>query len=201
MEIILLEKIQNVGEIGDLVNVKNGYARNFLIPQKKAMLATADAKVQVDERRRQLAEHEGKRLDGAKARADFALREITLTRLCGEQGQLYGSVSPLDIAEALTEAGAPIEKSEVIQPDGPIKHIGDFEADVILHPEVRFTVKIKVQGEHTDDPIVEDPIADDPIADAAADDSRQDAASGDDSSADPVTDSSDFSGDNVNKNQ
>ena len=183
MEIILLEKIQNVGEIGDLVNVKNGYARNFLIPQKKAMLATSDAKAKVEERRRQLAEQEGKRLDGAKARADFAIREITLTRLCGEQGQLYGSVSPLDIAEALTEAGTLIEKSEIIQPDGPIKHIGDFEADVILHPEVRFTVKIKVQGEHTDDP----------IADSADDDSRQDAASGDDFSGD--------SDDNVDKNQ
>ncbi len=183
MEIILLEKIQNVGDIGDLVNVKNGYARNFLIPQKKAMRATSEAKVKVEERLRQLAEEEGKRLDGAKARADFAIREITLTRLCGEQGQLYGSVSPLDIAEALTEAGTRIEKSEIIQPDGPIKHIGDFEADVILHPEVHFTVKITVQGEQDDDP----------IADSTDDDSRQDVASGDDFSND--------SDDNVDKNQ
>lgn len=155
MQLVLLERIQNVGNIGDLVNVKNGYARNFLIPQKKAMLATEEAKAKVTELRRQLAEQEGKRLDGARARADFVLREITLTRLCGEQGQLYGSVSPIDIAEALTEAGTPIEKSEVIQPDGPIKQIGDYEADVILHPEVRFTLKIKVQGEHTDDPIAD----------------------------------------------
>jgi large subunit ribosomal protein L9 len=148
MEIILLEKIQNVGEIGDLVNVKNGYARNYLIPQQKAMLATADSKAKVEERRRQLAEEEGKRLDGAKARAELSIKEITLTRLCGEEGQLYGSVSPVDIAEAMSESDISIEKSEITQPDGPIKHVGDFEADVILHPEVRFTVKIKVLGDH-----------------------------------------------------
>ena len=148
MEIILLEKIQNVGEIGDLVNVKNGYARNYLIPQQKAMLATADSKAKVEERRRQLAEEEGKRLDGAKVRADLSVKEITLTRLCGEEGQLYGSVSPVDIAEAMSESEISIEKSEITQPEGPIKHVGDFEADVILHPEVRFTVKIKVLGDH-----------------------------------------------------
>ena len=148
MEIILLEKIQNVGEIGDLVNVKNGYARNYLIPQQKAMLATADSKAKVEERLRQLAEQEGKRLDGAKVRADLSVKEITLTRLCGEEGQLYGSVSPVDIAEAMSESDISIEKSEITQPDGPIKHVGDFEADVILHPEVRFTVKIKVLGDH-----------------------------------------------------
>ncbi len=151
MEIILLERIQNIGEIGDVANVKNGYARNFLIPHKKAVLATADARAIVEERRRQLAAEEGKRLDGAKARADFAVKAITLTRLCGEEGQLYGSVSPIDIAEALTEAGTRIEKSEITQPDGPIKNVGEFEADVILHPQVRFTVKITVQGERAGD--------------------------------------------------
>ena len=152
MEIILLEKIQNVGDIGDLVSVKNGYARNFLIPQKKAMLATAEAKLKVEEKRKQLAEEESGRLEEATARAANAIREVSLSRLCGEEGQLYGSVSPTDIAEAMTEAGTMIEKSEVTQPDGPIKHVGEFEADVILHPEVRFTVKINVQGEQSEDP-------------------------------------------------
>ena len=147
MEIILLENVQNVGEIGDTAKVKNGYARNFLIPQKKALLATAEAVAKVAERRRQLAAEQGKHLDGAKARAEFACKEITLTRLCGEEGQLYGSVSPVDIAEALTAAGTRIEKSEVNQPDGAIKNVGQFEADIILHPEVRFTVKITVTGE------------------------------------------------------
>jgi large subunit ribosomal protein L9 len=156
MEIILLEKIQNVGELGDLVTVKNGYARNYLIPQKKAMLATADAKEQVEEKRRQLAEGESDRLATATERADKAVRAITLVRLCGEEGQLYGSVSPIDIAEAMVAAGSEIEKSEVTQPDGPIKHTGSFQADVILHPEVRFTVDITVEGEQGEgDPMAE----------------------------------------------
>ena len=155
MDIILLEKVQNVGDLGDLVTVKNGYARNFLIPQKKAMLATANAKVEVEERKRQLAEDEGKRLDGARARAELTVKEISLVRLCGDEGQLYGSVSPVDIAEAMTTDGLTIEKSEIFQPEGPIEHIGEFEADVILHPEVRFTVKISVSGEQGDDPTAE----------------------------------------------
>ena len=152
MEIILLEKIQNLGDLGDTVNVKNGYARNFLIPQKKAVRATDEAKSKVEERRRQLAEEEGKRLDGAKARADLVAKSISLSRLCGDEGQLYGSVSPTDIAEALSEGDVIVEKSEVFQPDGPIKNTGEFTADVILHPEVRFTVTVTVEGETTDAP-------------------------------------------------
>ena len=151
MEIILLEKIQNLGDLGDTVKVANGYARNFLIPQKKAMLATDEAKARVEDRRRQLAGEESKRVDVAKARADLGLREITVTRLVGEAGKLYGSVSPADIADALNEAGSRIEKSEVFQPDGPIKQIGEFTAVVILHPEVRFDVKVTVVGEGQDE--------------------------------------------------
>lgn len=146
MEIILLEKVQNLGDIGDLATVRNGYARNFLIPQKKAMRATAEAKLQVEERRRQLAVDESSRLQRAQTLAEQAIREISLFRLCSDEGRLYGSVSPADIAEEITKAGVPVEKSEISQPDGPIKDIGDFEADVILHPEVRFTVRIHVQG-------------------------------------------------------
>ena len=147
MEIILLEKIRNLGDLGDTVKVANGYARNFLIPRKKAMRATDEAKSRVEERRRQLAQEESKRQEVAQARADLAVREITVTRLAGDAGKLYGSVSPADIAEALTDAGHPIEKSEILQPDGPIKQTGEFTAEVILHPEVRFAVKITVLGE------------------------------------------------------
>ena len=179
MEIILLGKIQNLGESGDLVNVRNGYARNYLIPQKKAMMATAEAKAEVEERKRQLAEEEQKRLDEARARAEQAVREITLSRLCGEEGQLYGSVSPVDISEALAEAGTQIEKSEITQPDGPIKQVGEFEADVILHPEVRFTLKITVEGELSDGSGWEEPEAGEETADAdseapAAEESTED---------------------------
>lgn len=147
MEIILLETIRNLGDLGDTVKVANGYARNFLIPQNKAMRATDEAKARVDERRRQLAEEESKRQEVARARADLAIREVTVTRLVGEAGKLYGSVSPADIAEALTEAGYRIEKAEVFQPDGAIKQTGEFTAEIILHPEVRFEVKITVLGE------------------------------------------------------
>ena len=150
MEIILLEKIQNVGELGDLVTVKNGYARNYLIPQKKAMPATAEAKAQVEEKRRQLAQQGASRLSDAQARAESAVKSIALVRLCGEEGQLYGSVSPIDIAEAMSEAGTRIEKSEITQPDGAIKQTGTHQADVILHPEVRFTVQIVVDGEQSE---------------------------------------------------
>ena len=145
MEIILLEKIRNLGDLGETVKVANGYARNFLIPRKKAMRATEEAKAEVEERRRQLAMEESQRQEVAQARADLAIREITVTRLAGEGGGLYGSVSPADIAEALAEAGTQIEKAEIFQPDGPIKQIGEFEAEVILHPEVRFGLKITVQ--------------------------------------------------------
>ena len=150
MEVVLLQDVDKLGTQHQIVKVKPGYARNFLIPQKKAMLATADAKAVVEEKRRQLADDEAGRLAEAQSRADKSVKEIHLVRLCGEEGQLYGSVSPMDIAEAMTAAGSETEKSEVTQPDGPIKHVGDFEADVILHPEVRFTVKIVVEGEKGD---------------------------------------------------
>jgi len=154
MEVILLEKIQNLGDLGELVNVKNGYARNFLIPQKKAVRATQDAKALVEERRRQLAEEESKRVEVAKARAELAVKEISVSRLCSEEGKLYGSVTSADIADTMTEAegGARIEKSEVFLPEGPIKLTGEFEADVILHPEVRFAVKVTVAGEQGEAP-------------------------------------------------
>jgi len=148
MEVILLEKVQNLGDLGETVKVANGYARNFLIPRRKAVRATEQAKAQVEERRRQLALQESERLEVAQARADLAVREITVTRLARETGDLYGSVSPADIAEALMAAGTRVEKSEVLQPDGPIKRTGQFEAEVILHPEVRFTVQVHVlEGE------------------------------------------------------
>ncbi len=147
MEVILLERIPNTGDIGDLVNVRNGYARNFLIPQKKAMRATPEAKALAEEKRLKIAADEASRRQRAQMRAEQAVREISLSRLCGEEGQLYGSVSPADIAQEMSRGGADMDKSEIHQPDGPIKQIGEFEAEVILHPEVRFTVRIHVEAE------------------------------------------------------
>ena len=148
MEVILLERIQNLGDLGELVDVKPGYARNYLIPQKKAMRATEDAKEEVEKRRRELAEQEAKRLEGAKARAELAIKEVSVTRLVGEEGRLFGSVTQADIAKAMTESGeVEIAKSEITLPEGPIKQVGDYDVEVILHPEVRFTVQVVVVGE------------------------------------------------------
>ena len=188
MEIILLEKIRNLGDLGETVKVANGYARNFLIPRKKAMRATEEAKAEVEERRRQLAMEESQRQEVAQARADLAIREITVTRLAGEGGGLYGSVSPADIAEALAEAGTQIEKAEIFQPDGPIKQIGEFEAEVILHPEVRFGLKITVQeGQSNAASAVEVAAGDDAGAESEAGSDLPDA----DAKADTDTDTPD----------
>lgn len=193
-EIILLEKVRGLGDLGETVKVANGYARNFLLPQKKAVPATAEAKAQVEERRRQLAQEEGKRREVAQARADLAAREITVTRLARETGDLYGSVSPADIAEALQAAGARIEKSEILQPEGPFKSVGQFEAEVILHPEVRFTVQVHVQSGGSNAPTALEGEADAAAADAeSATDAATESPAPDDAEAaeSPVADTGD----------
>lgn len=152
MEVILLERVRNLGELGELVNVKNGYARNYLIPQKKAVFASEDAKKQVEQRRRELAAEESKRIDAAKARAQVLVKEVTIARLASDEGHLYGSVTTADIAEALTDGEITVEKSEVYLPEGAIKNIGDFTANVILHAEVSFDVAVKVVAEEGDAP-------------------------------------------------
>ncbi len=147
MDIILLEKIANLGDLGDHVTVKNGYARNFLIPQHKAVLATEEAVAKVQERRKELAKNAAGKLSGAKARADLSPKSIALIRLAGEEGRLFGSVQPVDIADALQAAGVEINRSEIAMPDGPIKQTGNFEVEVILHPEVRFNLGVSVAAE------------------------------------------------------
>lgn len=148
MEIILLEKVQNLGDLGETVTVARGYARNFLIPQKKAVRASEDAKAKVESRRKELAAEASKRVESAQARADLAVREITVTRRVSDPvgGGLYGSVSTADVAAALTEAGCRVDKAEVVLPAGAIKTVGEFSAEVRLHAEVQFSVKIVVQA-------------------------------------------------------
>jgi len=144
MHIILLERIENLGAIGDVVSVKDGYARNFLLPQKKALRAN-DANKQVFEanrerletenaERRSAAEIEGEKVDGA---------EIVLIRASSNSGQLYGSVNVRDIAAALEEQGHKVDKKQVIL-GSPIKAIGLHQVTIALHPEVRVTVKANV---------------------------------------------------------
>ncbi len=147
MDVILLENIQNLGGLGDLVSVKPGYARNFLIPYGKAVWATDDARVKVDERRVQLAKLEEERLDVARAKSERLPAELTVSRKAGEDGKLYGSVSAADIAEILQERGIAVGRSEVNLPQGPIKEIGEMDLDILLHPEIRARLVVKVVEE------------------------------------------------------
>ena len=147
MDVILLENIQNLGFLGDLVSVKPGYARNFLIPYGKAVWATDDARVKVDERRVQLAKLEEERLDVARAKSERLPAELTVSRKAGEDGKLYGSVSAADIAEILQEQGIAVGRSEVSLPQGPIKEIGEMDLDILLHPEIRARLVVKVVEE------------------------------------------------------
>lgn len=157
MEVILLETVQHLGATGDLVEVKNGYARNYLIPNKKAIQATAEAKERAEDLRRKRAEEERKTLADARNRADHCAREITLSRLCTEEGHLYGSVTQKDVSEALSEASIPVDRSEILLPDGPVKEVGSFEATVQFHPEVQFTIQLEVIEESSDEKRTEEP--------------------------------------------
>jgi len=150
MEVILLENIRNLGELGELVSVKPGFGRNYLVPQKKAMYASEDAKEKVEQARRDLAQKEVERLDVAKARAELAPRSVSITRLVNAEGHLFGSVANVDIAEAMSSDEVTIEKSEVYLVDGAFKEVGEFPAEIILHTDVRFNVSVDVVGEESD---------------------------------------------------
>ena len=144
MQIILLERIEKLGTIGDVVNVKDGYARNFLLPNKKALRANeANRKVFEANRERLEAENAARRDEAAKAGAGVDGAELTLIRASSNSGQLYGSVSVKDIADALKAQGHDINKSQIIL-GRPIKTLGLFDVKVALHPEVHVTVKANV---------------------------------------------------------
>ena len=144
MEIILLERIEKLGTIGDVVKVKDGYARNYLLPNKKALRANeANRKVFEANRERLEAENAARRDEAAKAGASVDGAEIVLIRASSNSGQLYGSVNVRDIAEALQAQGHNVNKSQIIL-ERPIKTIGRFDVKVALHPEVHVTVKANV---------------------------------------------------------
>ena len=148
MEVILLESVQKLGELGDKVAVKSGYGRNFLIPQKKAVPATAENLQQFEERRADLEAVAGDKLAVAKSRAEkVGELLITITTKAGEEGKLFGSVTVRDVAEACEAAGVELEKSEVRLPEGPIRELGEFDIDIHLHPEVKAVLKLAVVAE------------------------------------------------------
>lgn len=145
MEVILLQKIQNLGQLGDVVEVKQGYARNFLIPQGKALRATETAKVEVEQRKVELVAKEQDILAKAQGRSsllDGLLIEIPAKS--SDEGKLFGSVTAADIADAVTDSGHELAKAEVLLPDGALKTTGDFELVISLHPEVKATINVKV---------------------------------------------------------
>ena len=149
MEVILLESVQKLGELGDKVTVKSGYGRNFLIPQKKAVPATAENLQQFEERRSELEAAAGDKLSIAKTRAEKVDElSITITTKAGEEGKLFGSVSNLEIAEALNEQGFEVERRNVRMPDGPIRHVGEHEVGVHLHTDVIATVKVIIHSDN-----------------------------------------------------
>ena len=144
MEIILLERVEKLGQMGDVVRVKDGYARNFLLPKKKALRATKANKDRFEQQRAQLEAQNLKRKGEAEAVAGkMTDLKVTLLRQAGESGQLYGSVSARDIADAVTAAGFTIERNQV-QLTTPIKATGIHQVRVALHPEVAVTVGVNV---------------------------------------------------------
>jgi len=149
MEVILLEKIRNVGNLGDKVNVKDGFGRNYLLPQRKAVSATAKNLEKFEARRSELEAHAEESLKSAQARAaKFAqLGTITIAAKVIDEGKLYGSIGIVDIVEAVKHAGIEVSKSEVKLPAGPIRHIGEYDIDLYLHSDVVATIKINVTPE------------------------------------------------------
>ncbi len=144
MEVILLERVEKLGAIGDVVTVKNGFARNYLLPNKKALRANeANRKVFEANRARIEADNASKRADAEKASKDVEGKTVQLIRQASNVGHLYGSVSVRDIAEALEAQGAHVTKGQVVL-DRPIKAIGMHEVKVALHPEVSVTVHVNV---------------------------------------------------------
>ena len=149
MQLILLQKVVNLGNLGDKVTVKPGYGRNFLVPQGKAVPATAANLAEFEAKR---ADYEAKAqasLDAATARqGKLADASITIAANASPEGKLYGSVGPREIAEALTkQLGVEVNKSEVVMGEGPIRHSGEFDVLVHLHADVETTVKVVVQPE------------------------------------------------------
>lgn len=148
MEIILLEKIANLGALGDRVKVKPGYARNFLIPRGKATEATAANLARFEARRAELERVAAEALARAKARAEqLAELIVTLSVKTGSEGRLFGSVGPADIANAVSAAGIELQKQEVRLPSGSIRQIGEYDVDLHLHGEVRTQIRVNVIAE------------------------------------------------------
>lgn len=148
MEVILLDKVANLGSLGDRVKVRSGYARNFLLPQGKATLATAANIAKFEARRAELEKVMRENLSGAEARkAGFEGFKLTITAKAGSEGKLFGSIGTSDIADAVTAAGQQLERSEVRLPNGPLRSVGDHVVVVHLHTDVNLELPVTIVAE------------------------------------------------------
>jgi len=149
MEVILLEKVGKLGKIGDRINVKSGYGRNFLIPQGKAVFATEGNVAEFEARRAGLEQAAAEKKAAAEARAAklAELGSVTFGANAGDEGKLFGSVGTQDIADALTAAGVEVARSEVRLPEGALRELGEFEVDIQFHSEVVQSVKLTIVAE------------------------------------------------------
>lgn len=149
MEVILLENISKLGKLGQTVNVKAGFGRNFLIPQGKAVHATEANTAAFEARRADLEAAAAAQLAEAQARADkiTAVGDVTITANAGEEGKLFGSVGTRDIADAITARGVEVDKSEVRLPSGALRELGEYEIAIQVHGDVTATVKLSVIAE------------------------------------------------------
>ena len=148
MELILLQKVKNLGNLGDKVKVKPGYGRNYLVPQGKATAATEQNIAEFEQRRAEYEAKANQQLAGAEARrAQFENASVTIKANASPEGKLFGSVGPRDIADAFTEAGIALDKSEVVMSEGPLRHIGEFEVAVHLQADVHTQVKVVITAE------------------------------------------------------
>jgi|SRR5690554_1723593 len=148
MEVILLEKVANLGTLGDKVKVKAGYGRNFLLPYGKAVPATEVNLKAFEERRAELEKAAAEKLSVAQARAE-ALEGVSFTigSKAGDEGKLFGSIGVRDIADAITASGTEVDRSEVRLPEGPLRAIGEYDVDLQLHSDVEVTIKLTIVAE------------------------------------------------------
>jgi len=149
MQVILLEKVVNLGNLGDIVKVKDGYARNFLIPNKQARRATKEALAEFEVRRAELEKIAAEKLAIAQAQGEkLAGSTVQINQKAGVDGRLFGSVTNADIADALVKQGFAVEKAQVRLPEGPLKLVGDHAVQISLHTDVLVDVNVAVIGEH-----------------------------------------------------
>lgn len=148
MKVILQDKVANLGAVGDQVNVRPGYARNFLIPTGRAVRATTANLENFEKRRAEFEKRAADILAAAKARAEkINVISVKLTANASEEGKLFGSIGPREIAEAVTAQGEALNKSEVHLPEGPIRELGEYQVDVQLHSDVMTTIKVEIVAE------------------------------------------------------